>query len=95
MPVVITAAFSAAVLLVPPITKAGPGPTAQPMSDPTLSMGDVLPNYGVVSVGPSANLTMNSGLINGKVLIGNGSNAMGSGGGAGADAPQSKKKSTK
>ena len=64
MPAVITTAFSAVALLVSPITEAGP-----------LSMGSVLPDYGIVSVGSSADLQLNSGPVNGKVLIGNGSTA--------------------
>lgn len=73
LPPVIIAAFSAAVLLAPATSEA----------TPVLSMGTVLANYAVVSVGPSASLTVNSGPITGMVLIGDGSNATSSGGGSG------------
>ena len=51
--------------------------------DPTLDMGAVLPNYAIVSVGPTASLMVNSGPITGKVLIGDSSTATSAGGGNG------------
>jgi hypothetical protein len=49
-----------------------------------LTEGSILPGYAVVSVGPNASVTVNSGPINGKVLLGDGSNSSSSGGGNGA-----------
>jgi hypothetical protein len=46
----------------------------------TITEGSVLPNYAVVSVGPNASLTVNSGPITGSVLIGDGSTTSSSGG---------------
>ena len=51
--------------------------------DPPLDMGTVLPNYAIVSVGPTASLMVNSGPITGKVLIGDSSTATSAGGGNG------------
>jgi hypothetical protein len=48
-----------------------------------ITMGAVLPNYAIVSVGPGASLNVNSGPIIGSVLIGAGSTATSSGGGNG------------
>lgn len=50
----------------------------------TLPTSTVLPNYAIVSVGSSASLKVNSGPINGRVLIGDGSNATSSGGNNGS-----------
>lgn len=47
---------------------------------PILTEGPVLPNYGIVSVGPNASITINSGPINGNVLVGDGSTVTTSGG---------------
>ena len=49
----------------------------------TITMGPVLPNYAIVSVGSNASLMVNSGPIVGSVLIGDGSTATSSGGGNG------------
>ena len=54
---------------------------AQPSSP--LPEGSVLPNYAVVSVGPNASVTVNSGPIKGSVLLGNGTTSSSSGGGNG------------
>jgi hypothetical protein len=48
-----------------------------------LTEGTVLPNYAVVSVGPSASIMVNSGPITGNVLLGDGSTSASSGGGGG------------
>jgi len=48
-----------------------------------LPEGSVLPNYAVVSVGPDASVTVNSGPIKGSVLLGNGTTSTSSGGGNG------------
>src|SRR5689334_2365077 len=48
-----------------------------------LPEGSVLPNYAVVSVGPNASVTVNSGPIKGSVLLGNGTTSTSSGGGNG------------
>lgn len=50
----------------------------------TLTEGDVLPNYAVVSVGSGASINVNSGPINGSLLIGDGSTATAAGGNNGA-----------
>lgn len=50
----------------------------------TISTGTVLPDYALVSVGPSATVKVNSGPITGVALIGDGSNATSSGGNNGA-----------
>lgn len=47
---------------------------------PVLTEGSVLPNYGIVSVGPNASITINSGPINGNILAGDGSTVTTSGG---------------
>jgi hypothetical protein len=52
-------------------------------ADP-LTEGSVLPNYTVVSVGPSSSIMVNSGPIDGKVLLGDGGTATSSGGGSGS-----------
>ena len=49
----------------------------------TVTLGPVLPNYAIVSVGSNASLMVNSGPIVGSVLIGDGSTATSSGGGNG------------
>src|SRR3954469_7234480 len=48
-----------------------------------LPEGSVLPNYAVVSVGPNASVTVNSGPIKGSVLLGDGTHSTSSGGGNG------------
>ena len=48
-----------------------------------LNEGSVLPNYAVVSVGPNASITVNSGPIKGNVLLGDGTHSSSSGGGNG------------
>jgi len=48
-----------------------------------LNEGSVLPNYAVVSVGPNASITVNSGPIKGNVLLGDGTTSSSSGGGNG------------
>lgn len=50
---------------------------------PVLTEGSVLPNYAIVSVGPSASIMINSGPINGNVLVGDGSTVSTSGGNSG------------
>ena len=49
-----------------------------------LTEGSILPTYSVVSVGPNASVTVNSGPIAGPVLLGDGSSSSSSGGGNGA-----------
>lgn len=49
----------------------------------TLPTSSVLPNYAIVSVGSSASIMMNSGPVNGKVLVGFGSTVTSAGGGGG------------
>lgn len=58
------------------------GPS-QAHAGPILTEGSVLSNYAVVSVGPKASVTVNSGPINGNVLIGDGAGSTSSGGGNG------------
>jgi PEP-CTERM motif len=48
-----------------------------------LPEGSVLPNYAVVSVGPSSSIFVNSGPITGNVLLGDGNTSGSSGGGNG------------
>jgi hypothetical protein len=50
----------------------------------SLTEGSVLPNYAIVSVGPNASIMVNSGPVNGAVLLGDGSSSSSSGGGNGA-----------
>lgn len=50
----------------------------------SVTEGTVLPNYAIVSVGPSASLYINSGPINGAVLVGDGSSTGSSGGNNGS-----------
>jgi hypothetical protein len=52
--------------------------------NPLISEGGILPAFAIVSVGPSASLTVNSGPINGGVLVGFGSMTSSSGGNNGA-----------
>jgi hypothetical protein len=52
----------------------------QAQANAPLSMGSVLPNYAVVSVGPNASIKVNSGPITGNVLLGNGTTSSSSGG---------------
>ena len=49
----------------------------------SLSLGSVLPNFTVVSVGPKASIMLNSGPITGNVLLGDGTTSNSSGGGNG------------
>lgn len=49
----------------------------------TLPTSSVLPNYAIVSVGPTASIKMNSGPVTGKVLVGFSSTVSASGGGNG------------
>lgn len=48
-----------------------------------LTLGTILPNYAVVSVGPFASIMVNSGPITGNVLLGDGTTSSSSGGGGG------------
>jgi hypothetical protein len=48
-----------------------------------LTEGSVLPGYAVVSVGPNSSIMVNSGPINGAVLLGDGGNSTSSGGAQG------------
>lgn len=50
----------------------------------TLSLGTVLPNFGIVSVGKNAYLNANSGPIQGPILVGYGSKTTSSGGNNGS-----------
>src|SRR5690348_7176413 len=50
------------------------------MLNSPLSLGSVLPNYAVVSVGPNASIMVNSGPISGSVLLGDGTTSSSSGG---------------
>jgi hypothetical protein len=50
----------------------------------SITEGSLLPNYAIVSVGPNASLTINSGPVNGAILLGDGSSANSSGGNNGA-----------
>lgn len=56
--------------------------TASSFATP-LPEGSVLPNYAVVSTGPTASIKVNSGPITGNVLLGNGTTSSSSGGGNG------------
>lgn len=49
----------------------------------TIPTSSVLPNYAIVSVGSGASIMMNSGPVNGKVLVGDDSNVTSAGGGGG------------
>lgn len=49
----------------------------------TLPSSSVLPNYAIVSVGPGTSIMMNSGPVNGKVLVGFGTAVSSAGGGNG------------
>jgi hypothetical protein len=57
--------------------------SALPASAGPLTEDNVLPNYAVVSVGPNSSITVNSGPINGNVLLGDGNSSSSSGGGNG------------
>ena len=57
---------------------------ATPAFADVLSMGSVLPNYGIVSVGSHAWLNANTGPIQGPVLVGYGSKTSSSGGNNGS-----------
>ena len=54
--------------------------TTVPVFADSLTEGSVLPGYAVVSVGPNASIMINSGPINGAVLVGDGSVTSSSGG---------------
>jgi hypothetical protein len=57
--------------------------SAPPALASPLPEGSVLPNYVIVSVGPNSSITVNSGPINGNVLLGDGNASNSSGGGNG------------
>src|ERR1051326_1697095 len=57
---------------------------ATPAFADTLTMGTVLPHYGIVSVGSHAYLNANTGPIQGPVLVGYGSKTTSSGGNNGS-----------